>query len=1348
MFLSGLLGNIVFGVAGNAAYDSAKTVIKTVSQKFAQKDLNDLYLDAFDIAAKELKLIIGPNYSSNEPGIDRQYLRSELARHVDLPESNYHDLQDAELLQRLAQYLSRFPIMYIDGEIFLNEDASRLTVLFVERAKQLFRDVIIQNEREFRGAILTTSEKNYETLGYIQDILQIQFGLQMTLLEGISQSVTALEESVSQLLSQGQRIEDTTGSFRQSLSAIEGQSREQTSLLRDIEQALPPKLNKTIAVTLQPDPLPGIPGIYTPRTELVQALCAHLQQITWLAIVGPAGRGKTYLARALVESCDFEFWWISLLYKSGTEALNHLQRHFARVLGHIRNDPNMWLQYVSDRYTLIDLALSITQLADHGVSFIIDNLPDPAKNAALFAELSRISNIFSRSNIKLLTTGQKELPNNVVHSTTPPPLVYNVPPMSVDDVKIMLDRIDAPEAVKSADDVLGLIITASKGHPALINSRLRYWLERDWELREEILTGILTSASVSEVHDDRRDMLLLVSDLPRRLINRLSLLLSEFDRQLALNVAGCDPYIDYAGDHLVELQGTWLEKLEDESFRVTPLLDAIGEENLGSDEQRCVFQTAAEYYLAKGTIDVLRDGISVATYLYQAQSFEQFAGFLAQLAVSAQKREYAEQIIWITSLIPPGSPWPHGMSLDSQIVLRATQVRLQALLAKDVKQFDDDLELLLSQATEANARAVLLACGHAGLFLVETPSNLSPIRIFDRAVKMFRLVQDGVVEFDEQAPPNLAGRIENVIWLATSLLDGLEHVTHFIQTIEEMPPPTRARVFAATLAPMSTAFLIDSVWKKEADKPEGTQIWDMILSAIDEHLANSTISEIEILRSALSRARGVVLADYLNRREEALVELDAQERVASEDSLALILLTRLFILFDSERFDETVTVANRLLRLGGSVVETYAVSISRTLAISYSGLARWKEAEAECARAIQISSQPIFVYEKLELLGESAWISWNQNRYQDVFDKFCELVSGLVKHYDPENPRFREVFSKTGHALGWYIGMASVGAPPASTDSGEEYAPVRTGMFGRSNSRLGQYIPAVGFSKSLLLTQLSMLAQYLGNLDAAWSLYKSAIEAEPPEFYPAVITFDVIRVTPLAAQFGDPEEAISLAIRSNKVISEHRQITVKDAEKNLLYTVFCPVFTYLVIENWGQAEQSNILSKWRAVIDANSAQLQESDLWVEVVGAFEILLTGTSLDFETLLPSYNEMLQPALRSLLSLVKAMEPGTSLQTKYEHQLSVSYHFLVAAEKGLGQALYGLGRYLHSFWVRAVEKHGVILNSPQLLRAKLKDISPNCSGQTVAKTLIAAQQALNIRLPEEISTLLYRHSSDFCS
>ena len=134
----------------------------------------------------------------------------------------------------------------------------------------------------------------------------------------------------------------------------------------------------------------------------------------------------------------------------------------------------------------------------------------------------------------------------------------------------------------------------------------------------------------------------------------------------------------------------------------------------------------------------------------------------------------------------------------------------------------------------------------------------------------------------------------------------------------------------------------------------------------------------------------------------------------------------------------------------------------------------------------------------------------------------------------------------------------------------------------------------MGFSKSILLTQLSLLAQDTGNPNVAWSLYKEAVEIEPSELRPEAIALDVIRVVPLAAQFGTPEETILIGVQCTALIAQQKKFSYRETELNFVYTIFCPVFTKIMSDWEKPQDRLSALNVWRDTINASSNKLGRS----------------------------------------------------------------------------------------------------------------------------------------------------------
>jgi hypothetical protein len=118
------------------------------------------------------------------------------------------------------------------------------------------------------------------------------------------------------------------------------------------------------------------------------------------------------------------------------------------------------------------------------------------------------------------------------------------------------------------------------------------------------------------------------------------------------------------------------------------------------------------------------------------------------------------------------------------------------------------------------------------------------------------------------------------------------------------------------------------------------------------------------------------------------------------------------------------------------------------------------------------------------MIGELAWAHWSLGDHIKAYGAMSGVVHGLLQKQEFEESRFREVFGKTGHVLGWMVRIDRSGAPPAYTLEGQPYTEPFPGFFSRPRPRIAE-IPWSLYS-SLLITQLGMFAVACELDETAW----------------------------------------------------------------------------------------------------------------------------------------------------------------------------------------------------------------------------------------------------------------------
>ncbi len=218
------------------------------------------------------------------------------------------------------------------------------------------------------------------------------------------------------------------------------------------------------------------------------------------------------------------------------------------------------------------------------------------------------------------------------------------------------------------------------GHPQLVNACILGLRSRNWP-QSEMFTEVIVPGGGAETRKQRDATLRrLITELPdhiRALLYRLSLVMSGFDRKLAMSIANAQPTVQHPRDAFNYLLGPWIENRGEDRFAISPLVSNAAQENLSPDEQSAVRK-------------------SVIYDLIQRRPFP--AEHLSQLLLNA----YIDQD-------------PLGLTFFSQLMIaNATDRATFSMLATEVSSFPSfitkDTDLLFPKDKSISAMLRIAQC--------------------------------------------------------------------------------------------------------------------------------------------------------------------------------------------------------------------------------------------------------------------------------------------------------------------------------------------------------------------------------------------------------------------------------------------------------------------------------------------------------------------------------------------------------------------------------------------------------------------------------------------------------------
>lgn len=1114
------------------------------------------------------------------------------------------------------------------------------------------------------------------------------------------------------------------------------------------------------------DSAPRQPTIFASRMALVEELIQTLRDTTWLALVDALGRGKSQLARVIANRFENRnICWISL-------------RDVETPLSHLNEQLRLWVLRLDEEDESQALLFQTSNITD-SIEFIagrietqgilvIDDLPELLNTPQLLDVLLLLTDSFSNAGLKLVTTGQYDLPSIIKSDLDAHLIVRTSPDFTDHDVLEMLDSVHAPEHVRD-ERIISLILGTTNKHPSLVAQSI-YWLKgRDWQIGEQEFLAFLSGDPTVDIRGDFRRRLSRLEEDEKELAYRLSLLWDKFDRVLALSVADISPSVDRPGEALDQLTGPWIECLLDDTYRVSPLIRDAGKDNLPAQIQHQVHQVVANHYLSGGTIDVSQ-AHTIALHFWCAKNYSTFAAFLIQLMSTAETSAQARYIDWALQIPTPGMEWPDGFSLDSRIMLRAMQVRTCALAGNDFSKLNDELEMLIAQARPDHRISVLFAC----LITGPMSEGLPAFSTLQRTIEAVRLIRD---ERLAAILPGLSGNLEESIWFAAIRLEALDEIIRFFEEVQMLTDTERVRMFNAEIASEASWHLLDKIWWTEAGKSVEERVWDTVFQVLDVAREVGMMQGSGPLLIAQGRARAVVLADYFSKRDDALQILQEIPEPDNPNLSFLIHFTMGCILYDAGRYSDALYELDRAYAEDGADFSYFRFDSRKRAVVCLSKLEQWHDAKNQCIKTIHLAGKGIspdvsvrlLAYDRLELMGELAWIHWVGGNRRKACAALYGVVTGLIECEDLTEPRFREVFNKTAHALGWYMTMARLGEMPTETLSGGVYKPVEAGLFAISRERIGLHELPGGFSGGSLLSHLEILTQSIGLFGIAWRAYNLA-QAFIPETANFALTFAAnVERAPVAAKYADPKEALQIGARAVKALSALEQLrnagkvsTIIDllsgsapdteniwvstpaakriaAQQMLLYTLIGPVVVNILatdIHHPHLAQKS--LRNWAAAVASDTKAFEDANLRGQVSRFFRVMaeiweegdLSAEELEFINSVPLFGfvwDLVRSSRVNLgfilclqmhvIALISMTNPGS--QSKY--------------------MLQGFGQFVHEFWLDVAHTRGFALSNPRGLRDEFGKISPRLGARTAAQVLRSAARSVGSRLSAELETRL---------
>jgi hypothetical protein len=733
------------------------------------------------------------------------------------------------------------------------------------------------------------------------------------------------------------------------------------------------------------------------REKLVASIYNCLEKNNLVVLQGSSGIGKSNLAALVANRFNVNWTWANL------RGFNHekLKDTLSRILRDVSENKR-------------------------ACYFVLDDL-DLRKVCFFERELaSLIFAIFNSSGL-VIVTGQYQ-----------PPLTFypkiwrevecevKVPYFDETDIQDMLLNYGA-EGKDLISNWSRIILATTSGHPQLVHARIRNLKAKSWKIET---TNVFQSPEVDQVKNEIVQRL--VDELPensaRLLIYKLSLIISGFSRDVAVFLAESIPEVRMPGEVFDTLIGPWVEKHNDNQYKVSPILQGAAKQVFSPNEVMNIHSAISNSLLNKASINYVEFS-NAFFHAFMGESEELLSKLTSSLIQENDKNLSViyDYLSWFTylSLKDGEKIFSKNKSLD--LILRILQFKLLALspyknkavvIVLRIDELIDDLENSddSKESSECLVYSLVLSS-------MDTPI---PSSIILKYISRLMDISDGNKQlkaifsnFDEKNKSlSHVGNntpIQLLFSMHSNRIVGLDEFEGLIDALDLIGKNKRDILLNTDSDHNFESILVNQAWWKELDKDNfnanrAIEVYKLAAEKFNSWGAHKYTRACYITMS-------VIYDEYLNSMDLALSVLDVAEEQFSDD--ASIINQRAKTFFNANRDREGIVLASKALELKGLPSIEYNFCC-RNAGIASSKVGDWGQAYVFFNKGIQSASAN--EYQKamgVGFIADAAFALWKQEKYKESLSVYAESLRALEGISYSNNIKTHHLHATVRHSITW-----------------------------------------------------------------------------------------------------------------------------------------------------------------------------------------------------------------------------------------------------------------------------------------------------------------------------------------
>lgn len=303
------------------------------------------------------------------------------------------------------------------------------------------------------------------------------------------------------------------------------------------------------------------------REELISEMNAILNRTGIVVLNGSTGMGKSVLSNQLATSTLGKWRKIDL---SGCTP-----------------------EQIKDR---LNFAACLIEDDSEQIDCIIDDLNFDKRAKVYENALAKLIFALKIRNGRIVITSHNSLPVRIVNLyDIDKGASVTVPYLGEAEIKTLLTKYGCPDGhkLKAWSRIISI---KTSGHPLLAHTQIRNLANKNW-IVPITSDAILTDDTKDVKQEFRQTLRDELSNEDRSLLYRLTIFTNRFKRKQALDLGSHSPALTLPGEIFDSLIGPWIEPVDSQYFRLSPLLNGSAAEVFSEAEVKALHQAAAESFL-------------------------------------------------------------------------------------------------------------------------------------------------------------------------------------------------------------------------------------------------------------------------------------------------------------------------------------------------------------------------------------------------------------------------------------------------------------------------------------------------------------------------------------------------------------------------------------------------------------------------------------------------------------------------------------------------------------------------------------------------------------------------------